>query len=362
MTKQTTNLPDQRTGVYGAGVTARSYGSNANTGQMPALTCTQQAAVNPDGSSTLLRSYVWTEGLGAGVGGLLAVRDYSGAEAATYFPFYDGNGNVVVLTDAGGAVVASYEYDPFGKPLSADGPAANVCPFRYQTRYYDAETSSVHFPHNELFVLLGRWGRRDREGQGADPNPYRPMKGDPVNYIDPLGLDGQSTDRAQIMREITEWLMKTGDSKLDDFIKECSENANIKGVRSEETRLLGAMGARGYILREFLREGYRSLAEKGKSRGAVAWWQDRMVKAYQARRELEAIEKAFGLDIPFDSYRVDAGAYTFLSGVGLGGAMDVACKIDHAVGSARSRSTRAAASRVCRRTAARIDASSGVAG
>jgi YD repeat-containing protein len=56
-----------------------------------------------------------------GVGGLLAVTDSTG----TYYPTYDGNGNVSEYLDSTGSVVAHYEYDPFGKTTVATGPKAN---------------------------------------------------------------------------------------------------------------------------------------------------------------------------------------------------------------------------------------------
>ena len=45
-----------------------------------------------------------------GVGGLLAVSDSTGS----YFPTFDGNGNVGEYLDSTGTSVAHYEYDPFG--------------------------------------------------------------------------------------------------------------------------------------------------------------------------------------------------------------------------------------------------------
>ena len=66
-----------------------------------------------DGSNNLLNSYLWGEDLSGslqgagGVGGLLAVNNY--------LPIYDGNGNITTYLDNSGNVVATYQYDPFGK-------------------------------------------------------------------------------------------------------------------------------------------------------------------------------------------------------------------------------------------------------
>lgn len=51
-----------------------------------------------------------------GVGALLRMTNYtSGSPTTSYYPAYDGNGNVTALVNASsGALAAVYEYDPFG--------------------------------------------------------------------------------------------------------------------------------------------------------------------------------------------------------------------------------------------------------
>ena len=41
---------------------------------------------------------------------------------------------------AQGAVVASYQYDPYGKVISATGALAEINPLRYRGYVYDTET------------------------------------------------------------------------------------------------------------------------------------------------------------------------------------------------------------------------------
>ena len=62
-----------------------------------------------------------------------------------YFPLYDNNGNVTDYVSETGQVVASYAYDAFGRTLSATGPMASVFPFRFSTKYYDAETGLYYY-------------------------------------------------------------------------------------------------------------------------------------------------------------------------------------------------------------------------
>ena len=86
--------------------------------------------------------YVWGADLSGtldgagGVGGLLATE----VGGVWYFPLYDNNGNITDYVSEDGEVVASYTYDAFGRTLSATGSMAYVFPFRFSTKYYDAET------------------------------------------------------------------------------------------------------------------------------------------------------------------------------------------------------------------------------
>src|SRR4029079_13525225 len=78
-----------------------------------------------NGVDRLSRPYAWGPGIAGNVGGLLSITTYdptTGAPTKTYLPLYDGGGNVTGLVDAAtGAVVAHYEYDPFGNLTDAAG-------------------------------------------------------------------------------------------------------------------------------------------------------------------------------------------------------------------------------------------------
>jgi YD repeat-containing protein len=106
--------------------------------------------LKPNGS--LAASFMWgtdlsgsSQGVG-GVGGLLSMTVYSGANAGTYLYCYDGNGNVVALVNAAsGVVAAQYEYGPFGELIRATGPMAKLNPFRFSTKYQDDETDFLYY-------------------------------------------------------------------------------------------------------------------------------------------------------------------------------------------------------------------------
>lgn len=144
-----------------------------------------------DGAGALVRSYVWgqdasgtLEGAG-GVGGLLLVSQ----GGSTYHVGYDGGGNVTTLVNAAtGAISASYDYDPFGNTLKAVGDFAASNPFRFSTKYADAETGLLYYGYRYYQPQTGRWLSRDPLGEAGGMNLYGFVGNNPVSKTDPLGL------------------------------------------------------------------------------------------------------------------------------------------------------------------------------
>ena len=146
-------------------------------------------------NNTVLSTYVWgldlsgtMQGAG-GVGGLLMVKEGS----KTYFPAYDGNGNVSALLDsADGSLDAKYEYGAFGEPLRVGGTAiAEDNPFRFSTKYTDTESGLVYYGFRYYSPSLGRFLNRDPIEELGGSNLYAFVENDPVNGWDYLGLDDE---------------------------------------------------------------------------------------------------------------------------------------------------------------------------
>lgn len=137
-----------------------------------------------DGSNSLTREYTWGQNLGGGIGGLLNLKQNN----ADYSYLYDGKGNVMSLIDSSQNVVASYRYDVFGKPLKKTGTLDQ--PFRFSTKQYDEQTGLYDFGYRFNNPVIGRWMTRDPLGEAGGINFYGFVGNNPVNFIDPLGLDG----------------------------------------------------------------------------------------------------------------------------------------------------------------------------
>lgn len=137
---------------------------------------------------------------GGGVGGLLAVFDVTGS--ATHLPHYDGNGNLLALTDAAtGALTATYEYDAFGNPQRSTGTYAATNPFRFSTKYTDTETSLVYYGRRFYDPKLGRFVGRDPIGEEGGLNLYGFVGNNPITRWDYLGMRMCSLQEANIAWE-----------------------------------------------------------------------------------------------------------------------------------------------------------------
>ena len=102
----------------------------------------------------------------------------------------DHLGSVRLLVDvATGAIVERMDYDEYGRVEGASG-AWSVQPFGYAGGLYDPDTGLVRFGARDYDPETGRWTAKDPIGfGGGDTNLYAYAGGDPINFIDPTGLD-----------------------------------------------------------------------------------------------------------------------------------------------------------------------------
>ena len=170
-------LPDAQTqGRYHYDYLSRRYRRDVKTNEEIMTQYTIYDGWNPvahyEGNSAqttnLATSYTWGSDLSGaagdhqgagGVGGLLEERNYTTAES--YYPTYDGNGNVSEYLDATGEVVAHYEYDAFGKLMTQDGALAESFEHKFSTKRQDEETGLYYYGYRYYDANIGRWLNRD---------------------------------------------------------------------------------------------------------------------------------------------------------------------------------------------------------
>jgi RHS repeat-associated protein len=142
---------------------------------------------------SIFKSFTWgmdlsgtLQGAG-GVGGLLMVSEISNSQISNYYPTYDGNGNVSEYLDSTGAVVAHYEYDPFGKTTVASGSKAQDFSHRFSTKPLDLTTGLYYYGYRYYDPVTGRWPSRDPIEENGGVNLYSMVTNDVLNAIDVLG-------------------------------------------------------------------------------------------------------------------------------------------------------------------------------
>jgi RHS repeat-associated protein len=129
-----------------------------------------------------------------GVGGLLMVRQVSGAPG-THFATYDGNGNLVVLLDgSNGIVTARYEYDPFGQTIRATGDMARNNPFRFSTKWTGDESGLSYYGYRYYASQIGRWTSRDPLATKGMPHGFV----SPTSRIHPINLKQEGLQPAYL--------------------------------------------------------------------------------------------------------------------------------------------------------------------
>ena len=127
----------------------------------------------------------------SGIGGLLAVRERVNAgDWATYYVLSDPMGNVMALATADGTLVAEYDYDPYGRLIRETGPNAGSCPFRYSTKYRDPDLELYYYGYRWRWydAAAMKWLTPDPIGERGGANLTAFCDGDPINQVDPLGL------------------------------------------------------------------------------------------------------------------------------------------------------------------------------
>jgi len=205
-------LADQLTA---AGSTTYSYDGNGNetsnsAGRQWSYNAKDQAtSVTPPGGSAIPMSYTGTgqfkrvsagsksyttSGLGLiREDGTSYVRDDSGkllsmrTGTGSYYYLFDGLGSVAALTDNAGNVVATYNYEPFGKLSSTTGTIAN--PYRWLGGlgvYHDTSTGLYKMGTRYYDPSLGRFTQVDPIA-GGSANAYDYARQDPINNVDPSG-------------------------------------------------------------------------------------------------------------------------------------------------------------------------------
>lgn len=136
-------------------------------------------------SSTSTKSFVY----GSEIDQIL----YAKTSNASYYYYTDDLNSVHAITDASGALVEYYTYDPFGtphvfSPANVELATSSINTILYTGREYDFLSKTYNYRNREMNPTMGRFSQRDPLEFIDGLNNYAYVNNDVVNDTDPSGL------------------------------------------------------------------------------------------------------------------------------------------------------------------------------
>jgi RHS repeat-associated protein len=144
-----------------------------------------QDSLNPiaelDASGSVVSRFVY--------GSRANVPDYMVKGGVTYRIIADHLGSPRLVVDtATGDIIQRMNYDEFGNVLTDTNPGFQ--PFGFAGGHYDVDTGLVRFGARDYDPQTGRWTAKDPIlFAGGDTNLFGYVQNDPVNFVDPMGLE-----------------------------------------------------------------------------------------------------------------------------------------------------------------------------
>jgi RHS repeat-associated protein len=112
-----------------------------------------------------------------------------------YWYHHDQLGSTRAMTDATGILQATYNYDPYGNITTTTGTLTN--PLRFAGEYTDAESGLIYMRARYYDPATAQFIGRDPI-EKVTRRPYGYADGNPLNLLDPTGLEAQQSGHYQV--------------------------------------------------------------------------------------------------------------------------------------------------------------------
>jgi len=140
------------------------------------------------GSGALIQETVWLGALP-----FATIRPHAGGGIDVYYVHADHLGAPRTVTrSSDNAIVWRWDSDPFGTAPANSNPGSLgtfVYNLRYPGQYYDSETGLNYNYFRDYDPQMGRYVESDPIGQNGGVNTYAYVSANPLNGIDPRGLE-----------------------------------------------------------------------------------------------------------------------------------------------------------------------------
>jgi RHS repeat-associated protein len=158
----------------------------------------------------------------------------------------DQQGSTRLLTDAAGAVVGAYTYDPYGKTAAHTGSAET--PLQYNGQYTDAESGFQYLRARYYDPATAQFLSRDPVS-AVTGQPYQYANGSPLQFADPNGLfsircNAIIAGLAGVLDDLSSYLggVTDGLGKRASVLGRLLRTSDSAAVRSSAGRLLRGAG------------------------------------------------------------------------------------------------------------------------
>ena len=148
----------------------------------------QEYAVDAQGQSSLTKQLIRGTGMGGGIGSVLYSETVSsGSVTNTEYFAYNAVGSVVALLNGSGTVTSTSDFEAFGSEVRNSGSTTETR--KFCTKERDSSIGLDNFGFRYYDAELGRFVQRDPSGYPDGPNNYLYCHNNPINFVDPLGLE-----------------------------------------------------------------------------------------------------------------------------------------------------------------------------